>query len=272
VKKILCIIIVIITVGTPFFAQSDSISTSHTKSLPKLQLANFYDILKAERFTTTMWQLMIEQQDPKYPIKSSTDVIEDFNKLLLKEKPSLSWSLDILIGRDETMLFEKYANNIEKLIKRIVFVDGEKVKYLYNREGDIPIRFVLKDEKKVFLLTKYGSSKIFNTLRMSAKNRAAKIISSIILPCMENFHSAFKDSDISYYGMVVFFGSKDFSEEDDVLNLKPEIVSMIISTEQYKKYCEGTITDDDLIDSADVYSTDRCFAYCIPKKIKIRLD
>jgi hypothetical protein len=89
---------------------------------------------------------------------------------------------------------------------------------------------------------------------------------------MENFHSALKDSDISYYGMVVFFGSKDFSNDDDVLNLKPEMVSVIISTEQYKKYSEGTITDDDLINSADVYSTDRCFGYCDAKKIKIKLD
>ncbi|MDD5525473.1 MAG: hypothetical protein PHV90_09570 [Smithella sp.] len=272
-KKILCIIIVII-ICIPCMAQSDSIkkvqkkNTPQAKNIPELYLAKVHDILEYEYFTENHWTLGIQFQKLDY-IRSNTDVIEDFRKWLLDVKGSGPFSTGMSIGLYEISLFKKHAKSIEKLVENINFVNKEPAKYLYNN-NTVPMRFANKDNKVVFLLTKYGSQMVFNTLRVSAKDRAAKIIGSLILPAMKEFKRAFNGSGICYYGMTVFFGSKDFSKESDILNLEPEMVTMVVSSEQYQKYSEGTITDDDLLTSADIYSTDRETSDV--KKIKIKFD
>ncbi len=115
------VIIVVITVSTPCFAKSDSAKkvqkASTTKTEKVLQLANVHDILVFEKWSTTIWNLGIKYQKYEY-IKSNTEVIEDFRTWLLKEKDS-GYSSGLLIGRDEVVLFNKYAKNIEELISEI---------------------------------------------------------------------------------------------------------------------------------------------------------
>jgi len=272
-KKLILIFIIFVSIAcTPCYAKADSEKvkkgrTKATKAELSLKLGNVPDSLGFETLSKTQWSLGIQFNEPDN-IKSTTEVIEDI-EAWVSEGKEISFR-----SKGEAKQLRKYANNIKKLIKNINYEDGQSAIYLYSK-NQLPILFAEKDGKIVFFVTKYGSKKIFNTLKVSEKKRASKIISSIILPCMKEFESAFKDTAIRYYGMVVIYGSEDFSKNNDVLSsqgeMKAEMVSMVVSAEQCKKFVNAEITDADLIATADIYSSDRTQTFDI-KKIKVVLD
>jgi hypothetical protein len=137
---------------------------------------------------------------------------------------------------------------------------------------EIPVRFAQAETGMVFLVTGVGSSTVFNTLRTTPKSRAAKIISTKILPEMETFYDFFKDTDIKYCGMAVVYGSEDFSDESiSRVSLKAEVVTLVVSSENCKKFVDGIMTEDQLIDLSDIYLKDRDMGFNV-KKIKVTIE
>lgn len=273
-KRILNIaIIIVVTFTTPCFAKSDSTKKVQKASTAKTDiykhLRTVHDILENESFQKHIWSLGIQFQQPGY-IGLPSEIVENFRTWLLKK----GWKAEPPFSNSpiEMELYAKYAKNIERLIYYLQNIDGGTALYLSPKdsESNLPICFAQKDNKSVFLLTRVASPTVLNTLRLSEKRRAAKIISSIILPSMKEFQQAFNNSDISYYGMIVIFGSKDFSKEGISSNLYAEIVCMVVSADRCKKYIEAEITADDLLDSADIYLDVGPFRDI--KKIKINLD
>jgi hypothetical protein len=41
---------------------------------------------------------------------------------------------------------------------------------------------------------------------------------------------------VKYYGIVVLYGSKDFSDENDPLSLKPEMVAFVAANEKAREF------------------------------------
>lgn len=198
--------------------------------------------------------------------RSGADTLKDFEEWLQK-KPESTASKEEISRYNLTL---KYTDNIKKIFDELGLIGNETGKFLHDK-NDIPIYFAEMKNNIVFFVTSVGSDKIFNTLRTSSKNRAAKIIQSMILPVMKSFQDSFKGSNIKYYGIIIGYGSKDFSDESDALNLRPEVLAFIVSSENCRKFSEGIITDDQLIDSSDIYLSDRDMRHQI-KKIKVTLE
>ncbi len=251
------------------FLSMFSLMQVEAQQVGKSTLSPLMTFLTREVWTVGIdWEVTIAgRTTDEVPLpKSSEEILKDFEKWLQK-KPEKS------IDKEEISKYNlalKYKDNIKKVFDKLGLIGNETGKFL-NDKNDIPIYFTEMNNNIVFFVTRVGSDKVFNTLRTSSKNRAAKIIQSMILPVMKSFQDSFKGSNIKYYGIIIGYGSKDFSDESDALNLRPEVLAFIVSSENCRKFSEGIITEDQLIDSADIYLSDRDMRHQI-KKIKVTLE
>ena len=138
---------------------------------------------------------------------------------------------------------------------------------------DIIVAFARhRDDGIVLMLKNIISPNKYNTIRLDSKQRAAKTISSAILSSLQHFRVLFSNKEINYYGMIVGYGSENFLNQGKYnSDLMAEAVGVIVSADQCKRFVNGEITDDELIDSTDVYVADRDMMSGF-KKIKLRLD
>jgi hypothetical protein len=180
-------------------------------------------------------------------VKRSDSAMLDLS-LWLQKKPEVDGRKGEIA---EYNLASKYEGNIRSLFRKLI-----RCKFICN-ESFIPVRFARKEDGILFLVTHISSDYIYNTLKTSAKIRASKVISSAILPSMKDFYVNFRNTDLKYYGMMVVYGSKDFSGGDDAGNLKVEIVSLITSALNCKNFGDGAITDDEFIAVSEIYLRDR---------------
>ena len=240
---------------------------SQQKPKPILPLSPLMTVLRTEfLFLNFNWELGIAYSENSNRPKLNEEVLEDFEEWL-QRKPRK----EVIERITEYNLALKYKENIKEIFSDLSLIGNKTGMFLYDDTVEIPIRFAQKENKIVFIVTRVGSDNVFNTLRTTSKTRAAEIISSMILPEMRSFYDSFKGTDIKYYGMIIAYGSKNFLEESKVLDLKPEIVALIVSAENCKKFTEGLITEDEMIELSDIYLKDRDMLTGI-KKTKITLE
>jgi hypothetical protein len=259
-KRLCTVIMVSFTIT--LYATSWSFGQGSTKRTTKspesldLMSLDVIDVLKVEAaLMGTRWELAVGSQ--KDAPKSNEGALEDFSKWLKKYETK------------EESLGLQYEKNVRKILGNFKLIGNDLGKFVCDSVCG-PVRFAQKQDGIVFLVTNVFSDNVYNTLRTTAKTRASKIIASMILPSMKAFYNSFGTTDIKYYGMVVAYGSKDFSKEGNVLNLRAEVVSLIVSAQTCKKFVEGIITDDELINASEIYSQDRDVKHL--KRIKVNLE
>jgi hypothetical protein len=196
--------------------------------------------------TKNNWSLTVQYHKEGYPPKGADVATADIDKIIdlrRKARAAKENRPDII---DEWDLIEKYREDIAGLLS----VSGP---LLYT---GLPVGFALKDNELTLILESLGSTNVYNTLRLDAKQRAAKEIQDTVLPAIKRF-AVVKSTDIKNFGVVVVYGSKDFSDESDVLNTKAEIVALVASSERCKKLAAAELTEEEFVDTADVYIIDR---------------
>ncbi len=259
----LIIFLIIISVATLSFGQ---IKTQQAGKQPT-PLQPLMNVLDVEFLSLDLkWSLGISYGESENKPKLYEEFNKDFEDWL-QRKPEVDEKKGQIA---EYNLAFKYKENIKKIFANFGLIGSELGMFLYS-ESEIPIRFAQIENGIVFLVNRVGSNKVYNALRSTSKTRAAKIISSNILPELKAFYDSFKDTDIKYYGMIVAYGSKDFLDKSTALNLKTEVVAFIVSSENCKKFAEGIITADELVDLSDIYLKDRDMVTGI-KKIKVTLE
>ena len=237
---------------------------SKKNTLPKLQ--DLMSVLEIASLNRTLWDLAINYPDEKYKTKSNKDVISDLKKRL--EIQSLqNDSLGKLV---EYQLFKKYNTNVLNMFAELGLIGEELGMFIYV-DNSMPVNFALKDNHLTFLLMGVASENSFNTLRLTAKERAVKIIESMILPTINKIYKSFNETEIKYIGMAVTYGSKDFSDESSVLNQKPETVILVVSMEKCKDYIAGKITQEELVNASDIFQSSRDMIEGV-KKIKVTIE
>ena len=260
---VIFLIIILLTFSS--LSQIQSQDTEETTAPPPL--LPLISVLNRGTFADVLWGLGIDLNEPEYKPKSSEEVLKDFNEWLQSKPQEESWIGEIT----EYNFAIKYKENIKEIVDHFSFIGSERGMFLYNKK-EIPLRFAQVENGIVFLVTGIGSSTVYNTLRTTSKSRASKIISAKILPEIGTFYDFFKDTDIKYYGMTVIYGSKDFSDKSiSGLSLKAEVVTLVVSSENCKKFSEGIITEDQLIDLSDIYLKDRDMGFKV-KNIEVTLE
>jgi hypothetical protein len=208
----------------------------------------------------TDWQLTFDYHEEDYPPKAVDRAMADIDKEIDASSKARASSKNAHSSAiQEWDLIVKYRADIMRLLT----VNGH-APLLYTM---IPIHFVLKDNDLTLLLASVGSTKVYNTLRLDARQRAAKAIQEAVLPAMKRF-TVVHSTDIKNFGVLVAYGTKDFSDE---LSTKGELVALVAPAARCKKLADAELTEEEFVDAADVYVVDRD-AIGEVRKIKVSLD
>jgi hypothetical protein len=200
-------------------------------------------------------------------LRNATTVNEDIEKWLATDTDK-----DDGDGRlAELRLIKKHQDAIEKTIISLgMFSKG--IAGFVPKAGNAVAFARHKDGSLILLFKNMASQNKYNTLRLDSKQRAGKTIGMAILPSLQFFHLLYPIKEIKYYGMIVGYGSENFLNKDKPENdLSGEAIAVIVTSAQCERFTKGEITDQELIDTSDVYLNDREMTTGI-KKVKITID
>jgi hypothetical protein len=203
--------------------------------------------------TKQLWSLTVQYHDKLYPPKDGEHAAADISEIVHENRARRALKLP----PDDGDLIEKYQADISRLLFHF------SAPLLYNRE---PVRFALRDNNLTLILASLGSTNIYNTLRLDAKERATREIQATVLPAIKRF-AIVSSTDIKNFGLVVAYGSKDFSDE---LSTEGEIVALVASSDSCRKLADAELTEEQFVDMADVYLIDRDTIFDV-RKIKVSI-
>ncbi len=227
--------------------------TTGTQSFGPLPVAT---VIEAEASSRTDWDLTIAYRHKDYPPKGAQQAVEDLDKFVLS-KPEPGGNSPRLLA--EHLLMGKYHTDLDRLVS----VSLGPLLYTVT-----PARLASKDGELTLLLTSIGSENVYNTLRLDARERAAKEIQATVLPELKQFRVVTAPA-IRNFGVIVIYGTKDFSEEDSTP--KPELVALVASAGNCRKLIAATMTEEDFAASADTYIVDKDQVLADVRKIRISL-
>lgn len=252
---------------TPFilFTLNSLVSSEILKCPPK-KLMNVKPILELAKYDKTTWNLYAKYGEIKYaPIKAEA-VILDIDKYL---KQPMDTGLQEMT---KYKLIKKYRNNLDTLFQGLSLLGADQLgEFFYNRDFSLPFKFALYGDTAMTLLVSGAFiDNIYNTLKLTSRQRATKVVTTYILPTLKSFANNFKGKEIKYFGITCVYGSKDFSSENHN-SIQAEFVAFIAPSKVIKKYVSNDITEDELVDAADVFICDRDMVTEM-KKIKLSLE
>jgi len=231
------------------------------------ELIPLMEILKEESILMKLsWEASIGYKLSKYPPKKNDDVLRDLNSWL-QHKPENDERKGQVAEYELTL---KYQDKLRELFESFGLIGSDLALFLYS-DKEIPIRFTGVDGKSCLLVTKVTNGNVYNTIRTTAKSRAAQVLTSNILPTLSDFQDSFKDTDIAYYGIVIAYGSKNFLDKSVALNLKPEALCMVVPKDDCRKFVNGEITEKQLLDSSYIFISDRDMLSGF-KKVEITIE
>lgn len=229
---------------------------------------NIKDIIERRNFDKISWDLAASD-DEKYAAIKAGDVMTYINTYLSNIPIENKRTGEI----KEFNLIKKYKNNFDSTFEDFKLLStGERGNFVFTKENSNPIHFGLYNDTALSLLISgLCIDKVYNTLKLTSRQRATKVVMTYILPQLIVFLHKFKTKEIKYFSMTCVYGSKDFSDESANAT-KGEFVGFIASRNIIQKYVLHDITEDELINAADIYICDRDMGISEIKKIKITLE
>jgi len=193
-----------------------------------------------------------------------TYILSYFDNFEGRNAPQNSMSVIPIVGRylDEkktTPEWEIINNNwfnIVRFLNNFTLLGNSPAKFFVNNQHKC-IDICRKDTDRMFIISRVYCNDLFNTLQMKSKERAEHVLTGSILPSIHYFEPLFESNDFGYYGISVTYGSRDFLNDDEKSDLKPEILTAIFPSVACKKFINSKITDDEFISSCEFYLTDR---------------
>lgn len=264
-KRIILILAIIIS--NSIVAQKKAVTKPAVKPVQKTQVEilpeinDFDRVLKiAVMSDKTTWSLGVNYKKENYvPIKSE-EVKIFIDSFIVAPKSN----------ECDKFYIKKYKKEIDTLFANMKFLGDSYCTFLGVKNIEVPIKISNYNiTSKLFLIKGIASTDIYNTLRLTSRQRASKIITSRIIPSLKSLKSIL-NKEFDYVGMGVVFGSKDFSDKS-ALALKEDYVFFIAPKSKIIDFNNNKITEDELIQSADVYISDREMSFDV-KKVKIALE
>jgi hypothetical protein len=180
-----------------------------------------------------------------HALKSTSGASTDFKSWLDRNK-----------GGGEMSMGECYPNisrYAPALINLLDALRSEKVGFLYS-ENDMPFRVCAKEKSEGLILSSVGTDEIYNTLKLDQRQRAAKEFHSTAMPILVKMRTALLETPAEFYGVIVSYGSRDFSHEDiGGLDIRPDVLVVVTDRENGRSLDEGKITEDEFADKSDIY-------------------
>ena len=240
-------------------------------------LVTLKEVLDSPLDVCSIWSLSVAHQDPEYKLRTSNDVLSKIHSW--RNTKNLNQVYDkykeIKDKLSSMKLTFEYLDELEKVFDRFDLIGNNFAYFLPNdlsRWGvdGIPTIFVNVNGRTGLIITNVTTDTIYNTLQSTSKKRAEKVLVENILPTIHNIYEPFKNTDISYLGISFYYGSKDFSDDSN-FGLKPEVVMLVVPMDSCRRFVENEITDQELLDSSDIFLSDRNMINSF-KKIKVLIE
>ena len=262
IKKFLLIVVFLQTITSNLFSQ-----TAETKKYSP-QLMNIQDVIEGKSFDKILWQIVASDDDKYKPIKAE-GVMTYINTYLSKNPTENKRTGEI----KEFNLIKKYSKNFDSTFDDFrILPSGDRGNFVFTKEWSNPIHFGLYNDTALSLLISgLYIDKVYNAIKLTSRQRATKVVMTYILPQLIVFLHEFKTNEIKYFGMTCVYGCKDFGDESPNAT-KGEFVGFIAPKRLISKYVLHTITEDEFINAADIYISDRDMGIAEIKKIKIVLE
>jgi hypothetical protein len=122
---------------------------------------------------------------------------------------------------------------------------------LYSNE-ETPFRFLIYDGQKLLLVSSIVSTQIYNSLRLNDRARAAKELHSTAIPALREIYQALAGTDLKYYGVIVVYGVKDFSDEG-IFATHTEVIAIISNSAVIGSLADGKTTEEEMADKSSIY-------------------
>lgn len=202
-------------------------------------------------------------------LRGGKDTLQDIDAYLNKPIPQS----DEYAGGSRFYM-KKYRDSFDKLFNDfdLSIKTGKVIGFTYDPEKGLPIQFARNDDGKlVFALTGVATNNVYNTLRLSVKQRAANILSSVSFPLAESIYIFLlsKQTGIDYLALSVSYGSRNFLDKD--AHPDCEVIVFVAPTEALKQFVGKKITGDDLLEKSEVFAIDKDSFPSI-RKIKVVLE
>lgn len=198
------------------------------------------------------WSGAFKYSSPEDRPKSQNDVLTSLKNLSQYK------------NLEDDKLLLKYRDELNKLFQGLGLIGDELSMFLCN--NDLPIDFRRFKQKVCLLITDVASAYSYNTVRTSPKSRAAKVLNSHVLGTLNDFYKSFKDTDIAYYGIIISYGSKSFIDDSFISDLEPEVLCLIVSKDDCRKFVKGKMCEADFLNKSNIFIVDRNKVF---KKVRI---
>ncbi len=163
----------------------------------------------------------------------------------------------------------KYKESIDSTFNNMKLIGNSLGQFVYSKNLEIPIRFcTYKDVSKLCFITGIAVDNVYNTLRLTSRQRAGKVVTEFIIPSIKSMNPIL-DKEFDFIGLGAIYGSKDLSDKYGLI--KEEYIAFIVSCKKARDFITGKITEDELVESADIISSDRDMVIGT-KRIKIILE
>lgn len=224
-----------------------------------------YERAESSMSNATTWSLYYQFQKEEYKPSTTIDAINKLALYVANNENKNSHKIWV----EQHRLIKKYHNMIDTMLRSILLFGGGNIPLYFFRET--PVEFGLHRDNKLSMIISSASSKnVYNTLTTTHRQRVAKITQEISIETLTNFAKTINYSEIKYLGISVIYGSNDFSDKSG-LSVKPEVVCVICEMNKLRKYNSKDITEDELVDSCEIYASSRDMVTKM-KKIKITLE
>lgn len=192
-------------------------------------------------------------------IKSKWSLAFEYSHKDYTPKGHLATDIQLLQSAMDTKEDKKLTPYVETLHNLLLALDtlGKDKAYFLVEKDEIPFSIINYNGKKSIMIYSLGVPSVYNTFKLTAKERASKVILSNIIPALKNIDKILNKSDFKYYMLFLTFGSKDFTKSDDQDNLKAETIQMIIAKSECRKFVDNQLTDQELVDKSIILLSDR---------------
>jgi hypothetical protein len=219
------------------------------------QHMDIHDKLASLALHTTKWSLCVRFQDKERPLLSPSHVAEQ----VLSTKPEND-------APDDAQFIAEHRTALAAFFNSLSLVSNEKVSFLFDTEP--PLHVSTRDGRLCLIIDNFASTTIYNTLRLTNKQRAAKVLDTFVLPILHKLDKSLYESDIPCYCIVYFYGSKDFTYESATA-ITPEVLMLIVNRDDCHEFARGTLSQEKLLSRSELFigSSDEK-----PRRVDIVID
>jgi len=168
-------------------------------------------------------------------------IILDIEKYIDSMPKTRSYS-DVLLMKEFNPLRHFFLTTTNKTAVATSFLYADK-----------PYQFCLyNDTAKALYTYAVNDGETYNLNKMTEKKAVKSALENCLLPSLKAFDE-FKDNEIKYAGLSVYYGCKDTREGAPKEPLAPYCLTLIARLTDVQQYAAGLITDKGLMANAEVY-------------------